>query len=269
MIFLFISVNNHVRYPQTNNKIIDFTSRWVPEILFHPRRCFQRISSYTGPVWLTPLLILSLVTLINVFAVGKIKNQAALLGEISYPPDFQYYTPEQQAQYLQAIQSTQGPVFIYVLPAITSLLGVWFGWLILGGILHLVTTLFGGRGSTAISLNIVAWSSLPLGLREIIQFIYVLISHKLIKSPGLSGFGPIDDSGFSIFFSQMLTMIDIYLIWQVVLLILGVRASTGLNPSKSFFCVILTVIIIFLLQTGISYAGHVLGNLNITRPFFF
>lgn len=251
------------------NQIKRFNFALVPEMLFHPRRCLQRISNYTTSVWLTPLLILSLVTLINVLAVGKIKNQAAVIGEISYPPDFEYYSQEQQAQYLQAIQSTQGPVFIYILPAITSLSGIWLGWLILGGLLHLVTTLFGGRGSTAISLNIVAWSSLPLALREIIQFIYVLISDKLINSPGLSGFGPIDDRSISIFFNQMLTLIDIYLIWQIVLLILGVRASAGLNSSKSIFCVILTIIIIILLQTGISYLGHVLGNLNITRPFFF
>ena len=255
-----------ISYEQ-QNKLLNIA--WVPEILFHPRRCFQRIASFTTPVWLTPLLILTLVTLINVLSIGRIKSQAVLMGEITYPPDFEYYTPEQQAQYLQAIQSTQGPVFIYVLPAITSILGIWFGWLILGGLLHLVTTLFGGRGSTAISLNIVAWSSLPLAIREVIQLVYILISHKLIKSPGLSGFSPIDGSSFSIFFSQMLTLIDIYLIWQVVLLILGVRSSTGLNPSKSFFCVILAVIIIILLQTGLSYAGQVLGNLNITRPFFF
>jgi len=255
-----------ISFEQQNKRL---NIAWIPEMLFHPRRCFQRIASFTTPVWLTPLLVLSLVTLINVLVVGRIKNQAALMGEITYPPDFEYYSSEQQAQYLQAIQSTQGLVFIYVLPTITSVLGIWFGWLFLGGLLHFVTTLFGGRGSTAISLNIVAWSSLPLALREIIQLIYVLISHKLIKNPGLSGFGPIDDSSFSIFFSQMLTLIDIYLIWQVVLLIFGVRASAGLNPSKSFFCVILTVIIIILLQTGLSYVGHVLGNLNITRPFFF
>ncbi len=200
---------------------------------------------------------------------GKLKNQAALMGEITYPPDFQYYTPEQQAQYTQAIQSTQGPVFIYVLPAITSLLGVWFGWLILGGILHLVTTLFGGRGNTAISMNIVAWASLPLVLREIVQIIYMLVSQKLISNAGLSGFGPIADSGIPLFFGQILKLIDIYLVWQIILLILGVRLSTGLNPTKTTFAVLISVLIIVLLQTGLSYLGSVLGNLTITRPFFF
>jgi hypothetical protein len=255
-----------IQYDQQKRKL-NFS--WIPEVLFHPRRGFHHITSYSNPVWLTPLLILSLVVLINVLAVGRIKNQAALQGEITFPPDYDYYTPEQQAQYLQAIQSTQGPVFIYVLPAISSLLGVWFVWLILGGLLHLVTTLFGGRGSTIISLNIVAWSSLPLSLRELIQIIYILITHKLIKSPGLSGFSTTGESNSAIFLSLILALIDIYLIWQMVLLMLGVRISTGISLSKSILSVILSVLIILFLQIGFSYLGHILGNMNITRPFFF
>jgi hypothetical protein len=246
-----------------------FYFNWVPDVFFHPRRVFQNISTSTNAVWLTPLLILSCLVLINVLVAGRLKSQAALIGEISYPPDFQYFTPEQQAQYTQAIQSTQGPVFVYVLPAITSLLGVWFGWLILGGILHLVTTLLGGRGNTAISMNIVAWGSLPLVVRAIVQIIYMLISNKIISNPGLSGFSPVGDSGWLIFIGQILRLIDIYIIWQILLLILGVRLSAGLTTTKSFSGVIFTVLLVFLLQAGISYLGSLLGNLTITRPFFF
>jgi hypothetical protein len=242
---------------------------WVPEILFHPRRGFQQIASLTASVWLTPLLILSIFTVINVLVTGRIKSQAATMGEITYPADFEYYSAEEQAQYLQAVQSTQGPVFVYVLPSITTLASIWFGWLFLGGILHLVTTLFGGRGSTAVSLNIVAWSSLPLVLREIIQFIYVLISHKLIINPGLSGFIPINGSNLSIFFSHILSSIDIYWIWQLLLLVIGIKISSGLNSSKSILSVSITVLIILLIQSGFAYIIQALGNLNITRPFFF
>jgi hypothetical protein len=241
----------------------------VPPVFFYPRRAFARISSYQRAVWLTPLLILSCLVLLNVLVTGMIKHQAAMSGEISYPPNFEYYTPEQQAQYMQAIQSTQGPVFVYVLPAIASVLGVWVGWLILGGILHLVTTLFGGRGSTALSMNIVAWASLPFALRYLVQIVYMLVAQKLIGSAGLSGFSPTGDSGWILYAGQLLRLVDIYLIWQVLLLILGVRISAGLNTTKSFLGVILAIMVILLLQSGLSYAGSMLGNLSITRPFFF
>ena len=207
--------------------------------------------------------------IINGSLVGRIKTQAASAGEISYPPDYQYYTPEQQAQYTQAIQSTQGPVFIYVLPILASLFGAWIGWLIIGGLIHLVTTLLGGRGSITLSLNIVAWASLPIAVRLFVQIIYLLITNNLIRNPGLSGFSLSGESGFPIFVNHILALIDIYLLWQIILLILGVRISTGLNPTKSIFGVLITIFIILLIQSGISYLGSMLGNMNITRPFFF
>lgn len=249
------------------NKRLFFS--WVPSVFFSPRRIFQKISTSPKAIWLTPLLVISILSLANVLIAGRLKNQAAMSGEISYPPDFQYYTPEQQAQYMQAIQSTQGPVFVYVLPAIASLLGVWVGWLILGGILHLITTLLGGRGSTIISMNIVAWGSLPLALRALVQIIYMLATHKLISSPGLSGFSPTGDSGWLLFVGHLLKLIDLYVIWQIALLIIGVRISTALNPIKSTFGVLLAIIIILLLQSGLAYGSSLLSNLSITRPFFF
>ncbi len=235
----------------------------------HPRQAFQNISRQSKSLWITPLLILTCLVLANTLVSGRVKNQAALSGEISYPPDFQYYTPEQQAQYMQAIQSTQSPVFVYVLPALGSLLGVWISWLILGGILHLVTTLLGGRGSTVISMNIVAWASLPLAVRALVQIIYMLAAHKLIGSPGLSGFSPAGDSGLVLFTSHVLELIDIYIVWQVILLVVGVRISTALSPSKSILGVLVVFILIVALQAGLAYASSLLGNLSITRPFFF
>jgi len=242
---------------------------WIPEVIFHPRKLFQQITAHTNAIWFTPLLILSVFVLLNVAMTGRLKSQAAQMGEITYPPDFEYYTPEQQAQYMQAIQSTQGPVFIYVLPAIASLAGVWFGWLILGGLLHLVTTLAGGRGSTAISMNIVAWASIPLAIRELVQILFMVFTKSLINNPGLSGFSFTGGASLAMFFNQFLKIIDIYLIWQVLLIILGVRLSTGLSKSKSSFTVIITILIILLIRTGLSYVTLMFSDLSITRPFFF
>jgi hypothetical protein len=246
-----------------------FNFNWVPEVFFRPRKLFQRISASTSAVWITPLLLLTILALANTLIAGKIKYQASLTGEITYPPDFQYYTPEQQAQYMQAIQSTQGPVFVYVLPSITSLLGVWIGWLLLGGMLHLITTLFGGRGTTGLSMNIVAWASLPLALRSLVQIIYMLVTKDLIGNPGLSGFSPSSASGIMLFISQLLRLVDIYIIWQILLLILGVRQSTVISPAKSTISVLLTVTLLIALQAGLAYGIGLLGNLSIARPFFF
>ncbi len=251
------------------SKTKHFYFNWLPDILFRPRLAFQRISATNTAIWITPLIVLSCLVIFNTLVSGRIKYQALQLGEFTYPPDYQYYTPEQQAQYSQAIQSTQGPVFLYILPAISSLLGVWIAWLILGGILQLITTLLGGRGNTQMSMNIVAWASVPIMVRVLIQIIYLLASKKLISNPGLSGFSPAGDSGLLLYIGQILKIIDIFILWQIILLIIGVRLSTSLNVSNSSIGVILSVLLILVLQAGLAYLVSILGNLSITRPFFF
>lgn len=40
----------------------------------------------------------------------------------------------------------------------------------MGGLLHLVLTMLGGRDSTGGALNIVAWAALPFALRDLVRF---------------------------------------------------------------------------------------------------
>src|SRR5688572_3680245 len=121
-----------------------------------------------------------------------------------------------QNNYMQAQQATQGPVFLYIIPMLGSLTGLWVGWLLLAALLHFGSTLLGGRGSMQSALNIVAWASLPFAIRDILRIIFILATGHAIVSPGLSGFASTPG-----LVSQLLTRLDIFLIWHVVLLVIG------------------------------------------------
>jgi hypothetical protein len=164
---------------------------------------------------------------------------------------------------------TQGPVFVYVLPALASTLGLWVSWLIIGGVLHLTTTLLGGRGDMASALNVAAWSSMPFALRDIVRIIAMLATKQAISSPGLAGFAPAVDSGWGVFANQILGMIDIYTIWMVILLVLGVRLNTNLSLGKAITCSLIALLSVFLLRALIGLGAAQLGGLNVIRPFFF
>ncbi|OGO59618.1 MAG: hypothetical protein A2029_11035 [Chloroflexi bacterium RBG_19FT_COMBO_47_9] len=243
--------------------------KWVPVFVIKPRRIFENISTPNRRLWLAPMLILTITLLGNVMVSGWLKQQTASISEESLPPDFQYYSPEQQAQYMQAMQVTQGPVFVYVLPAITSILGLWVAWLAIGGLLHLITTLFGGRGDMSTSLNIVAWSSLPLALRDIVRIVAMIISRQLISHPGISGFAPLSESGWNILLGQILGLIDIYIIWVICLVIFGIRLTSNLSLGKAIISGLVSIFIVLLLRALIGLASAQLGGLNVIRPFFF
>lgn len=241
---------------------------WILGILFHPRRTFEQIAAQPRGAWLLPMLVLTLSTLGRVLASGSIRQRILLSTGPVLPPDFQYFSPEQQAQFMQASQATTGPVFMYVFPSIAALLGIWIGWLLVSGMLHLVVTLLGGRGETMYSVNLVAWASLPFVVRDLVRIVAMLASGQLIESTGLSGFAPPDPGGGVTYLAALLSLIDIYLIWHVILLITGVRAGNGLSLGKAGGGVFVTIGLVVAFQALLDYLINRLGGLTIVRPFF-
>ena len=95
----------------------------VREVLLRPRQAFQEITAESRATWLTPMLILSITAALVVFVGGYQKSRAAMMGEIALPPDWEFWTPEMQNNYMQAQQATQGPTFLYVFPLVGALTG--------------------------------------------------------------------------------------------------------------------------------------------------
>jgi hypothetical protein len=237
---------------------------WVLPVLFRPRSAFEKITGQAGSVWLTPMLILSLAIMVQVLVAGPIKQAAAQGGAAALPKDFQYYSPDQQAQFMQAQQATSSPVFVYVFPAITGLAGIWAGWLLVSGLIHLILTLIGGRGDTGAAFNLVAWSGLPYALRALVRAGYMLAAHQLITSPGLTGFVSPEHA----YLAQFLGLVDIYVIWNIVLLVIGVRVGMGLRLGKALASVFFTVILVLATQALLGYLAGRFGSLTVIRPFF-
>jgi hypothetical protein len=209
------------------------------------------------------MLVLSLMASLVVIVGGYLRSRAALMGEISLPPDWQFWTPEMQNNYMQAQQATQGPVFTYIIPLVVTLTVLWLGWLVLAGLLHLGSTLLGGRGSMQSALNVVAWASLPFALRDLLRIVFMLSVGHAIVSPGLSGFAT-----NASFLSQLLTRVDIFLVWYVILLVIGFGIADSLPRSKAVAGVIVVMLMVLLAQAGLGMLGSGLGGAVIQRPFF-
>lgn len=245
-----------------------FQFQWVPAAFLRPRSTFGKIAALNRSVWATPMLILTVTTLGRVMAAGWLRQQAALNGEVQLPMDFQYYPPEMQAQFLQAQQATQSPVFHYVFPAITALMGIWLGWLLVSGLIHLVLTMLGGRGDTSTTINLVAWASLPFALRDLVRTGAMLATRELINSPGLAGFAPAGSGSGSAYLVALLALIDLYVIWHILLIATGVKSGNGLTTVKALGGVTLSIVAILGIQALLSWGISQISGMTVVRPFF-
>lgn len=231
-------------------------------ILFRPRQVFQEMASEARATWLTPMLVLTITAILVVIVAGYLKGRATMMGEIQLPPDWEYWTPDMQNNYMLAQQARQGPVFVYIMPLISSLAGLWIGWLLLAALLHFGSTLLGGRGSMQSALNIVAWASLPFAVRDILRIVFMLSAGHAIISPSLSGFAT---AGFV---AQLLARLDIFLVWNVLLLVIGFGIADSLPHTKAVTGVLAVMALVLLAQAGLGALGAGFGGLAVQRPFF-
>jgi hypothetical protein len=232
-------------------------------ILTRPRKAFAEMAAESRSTWLTPMLVLTITGILVVVVAGYLKTRAAMMGEIPLPPDWQYWSPEMQNNYMQAQQATQGATFVYIIPLVGALTSLWLGWLIVAGLLHLGSTLLGGRGSMLGALNIVAWASLPFAVRDLLRVIYMFSTRHAIASPALSGF-----TATTGFLSQLLARVDLFVIWYIILLAIGFAIADGLTRGKSILAVALIILIVILAQAGLGTLASSFGGQAVQRPFF-
>lgn len=245
----------------TPQKRLDFSQ--VLALFLRPRSLFERIAAEGQPTWTTPMLILSVTALLVVLVGGYFNARAAQMGTAALPPDFQYWTPEMQQDFFSAQQAMSGPTFVYVIPLVGSLFSLWAGWLALSGLMHLASTLLGGRGTMSGALHVAAWASLPFALRDILRVVFMLITQRSIASPGLSGF--VAEAGF---LAQLLSHVDVFLVWQMLLLMIGFFLVDTLSQGKAILGVLIVVGLVLLAWSGLGALVSSLGATAVQRPFF-
>lgn len=241
---------------------------WILPVFFHPRKTIEKITSQEKSVWLTPLLVVSLLIILATLVAGPIKSNIIQMRQ-NMPEDFQYYSEEQQMQFMSAQANRTSPLFLYVFPILTSLAGLWVSWFLLSSLLHLSLTLAGSRAQNVRAYNLAAWSLLPLGVRHLVQIVAMLATKTVISNPGLSGFITGDVKGFAAFAAALLGLIDIYFIWQIILLLLGVGPLSGLKRSSAWTATAVSLLILMLLQSVPGFLSSALSGLTSSTPFYF
>ncbi len=243
-----------------------FIAQWFLPILFKPRKTIEEIAEKEHAVWIAPLVALMITALVLVLVSSPLVGQLSQGG--TDPEMFEYYSPEQQQQYQDAVNIGVSPVVTVVFPLIGKWIGIWLGWILLGSIFHLSLTLNGSRSSNRSALNIVAWSSVPFLLRDIIQIIAILVTKQLILQPGLSGFIAQDATGFMSYITALLALIDLYFIWQIVLMGMGAIKISGLKLGKAWLATLIAIVIFMILKALPGFIMVQINSLSPTRMFF-
>ena len=239
---------------------------WVLQIYSNPRRVFEQLADQSR--WVLPIVFIIIAAFANVLATGNAStlNPPPLI----FPEGWEYFSPEQQAQFMRSVELTSGPVFTYVFPIAFRVIGIFSGWAIYAGLIHLMVTLIGGRATARITFALAAWALMPFALRSIVRTVAILSSRAVIVAPGISGFAPVGEGVMPLLMMQAMTHIDLYAAWAVGLVFIGLQViDPSLPKGRSWVLVGAATLIMWFGLIALGFAGAQLGSLSVMRPFFF
>ncbi len=216
-------------------------------IFSSPKETFESIDQ--KPTWLVPFLITVLIAIGLNFLVMDIgiQDQIAKMEAMGTPPE--------QIEMVET--QMQGPmryIQIVAIPIVTLAI-----WAILSGILLFgSTTILGGNAKFKKVFSVVAWSSLVSLLGGIIKTLLILSKQTvhgvstslaiLLPTPGLADRPSV--------FYRVLSKIDIFIVWQLLLWMIGLAVINRFTTKKAANFVIPLWILWILVSVAL---GSVLG----------
>jgi hypothetical protein len=214
-------------------------------IIRHPIQTLEYLGQTGGRAWIPMafLAVLSVVLLILVAApITSRATQEAIRTQLESQPNLAPAgeDPEMQAR---ISQFATNPLFTVVMPSFAGVAAMIIGWLVWAGALHLLSVMAGGDSRFGGMWSGVVWAFLPNVLRNGLQIVFILLTGETITNQGLSGLVTQERSVSELIASPpgpgqlalrtLLAQIDLFTIWNLVLLFLAVMTIARVSRRKS------------------------------------
>jgi hypothetical protein len=214
-------------------------------VLFHPKATFGYLKNNHKKAWWLPAILILLLTTAPLWAASRPLPAAQTMPSdkmgtfTSADPLMLEGMPSQiDAPSSDALSSASGGLNFLKLGG--TVIGTFAAWLLWGGGLYLASVFLGRSSSFGQMFRLAVWTWLPYGLRGLVQIVYVLVTGEAIVNAGFSGF--VIDKGVTSVISpgpgqlalaSILSRVDVFAIWHVLLVSVALMAFTSLARRKA------------------------------------
>ena len=202
----------------------------IPGVFFEPTKTFEDIAR--RPSWLIPLILLIVVSMASSFAISqKIGWERIVRQQVESSSRAQQIPPEQRERQIE-MGVKMASIFAYA----GALVGAPIGSLVIAGVLLGIVA---GIMSAAVRFKqvfaVVCWSSLPNAIKTILLIAVVYLKNPddfNIKNALAFNVGAfLDPEKTSKFLHSIATSLDLFTIWVILLIAVGLKAAAGKKLS--------------------------------------
>ena len=195
--------------------------------------------------WLPVLIIVAV-------AVATTITKSYADSRYFYEDQVRYYTQHPEfgpAGGITLVMPPIGTVMIRIGEQLAGLVGSWALWT---AVLYVTSVVSAhGHASFTTAARLTLWSWIPYAIRGLLQIVYMLLAHDPIFNPGLSSL-VLDNTPPSMgdyeyvmvprsarLWGAVLSYVDIYLFWHLLLVWLGMPTLTKLSRKWTWLIILL------------------------------
>lgn len=208
-------------------------------VIIRPKSTFERMrDAAVGHWWVVAVLAVLALTLMTIAqaplqaagAAGSSQVQMESTNttrELSEEEQAQVEQAQEQMQELMSSQALWGAIL-----GCFGVIGLAISYLVRAGIVFLLGLALGGRASFKQVWRMAVWTTLPDVLRTIVSAVVVLVTGSQSAS-GLSYVLTSAEVTAYPYLATFLGAVDIYVVWSLALLGIGLCVTSQLNRGKS------------------------------------
>jgi hypothetical protein len=228
----------------------------------HPSDAMADLAAHPDRRWLPPLLALVAVSILG--AVAAIPASRAYQEAVTRAQLARSTVPLPAGQSAEQLAqaTTSGPLGLVVSGAavVAGALGPVLALLLVAAVLHLLGTVLGGQQTYTQAFTLTAWARMPLAIGGLLWAAYVATGHFDPSPAGLSGLVAPDVAAGQTagsLWQPVLGQIDLWNLWYLGLLAVGVRTASRVSAAKA----VAVVLVLVLLEIGLGLAGVGVGRM--------
>jgi len=217
---------------------------YLLNIFYSPGKVFEKLKE--KPEWLKPLVIVMVVTALTAaIAVyltrdTTIARQEEILRERGMTDE----------QIEQAKQFMTGPL-VAISGAIGAIVFTTILMLIFAAIINILIPVFGGKGSFRSVFSVVSHAALIRVPSSILRLILMALTKSLYVTASLALMVP--NLPKTLFVYKVLTGFDLFVIWEMIIVALGISITNQVQKKNAY--VLVALIFIVSVFVGVALSG--------------
>lgn len=250
---------------ENNEQAVDMVpaqSVWssLVSIIDKPAATFAGLTAHSRLKWVLPLVLAVVMIVFNAWVTAPHSSELAKKAAVQQMTQ-SGLTPDQIEQATEQTARFQSPTFLGIVGSITGSLFIAIAWLAGAALLYFVSLVAGAEFTFGSVFAVMAWSTIPTTLRSLVQGTLIAITGKF---PVYTGLAALQVSGDVLADSRnpmiaLLSFADIFWLWHIFLLVIGMAVATQFSKIKAFWIVLIYAAASIGLGVGSSFLSRLGG----------